>query len=93
MNVSELPPTYFISNFPNPFNPTTVIKYSIPKPERVNISVYDVLGSKVKELVNEEKEAGTHEAQFDASNLSSGIYFYRITTKDFLKTMKMLMLK
>lgn len=88
-----LPLSYFLGNYPNPFNPVTTIKYSLPQAEKVNITVYDVLGSEVKALVNDEKEAGNYEIIFNASNLSSGCYFYRIVTKDFVKTMKMLMLK
>ncbi len=92
-NTTSVPKEYFLGNYPNPFNPVTTIRYSLPKAEKVNISVYDILGRKVKELVNEEKEAGRYEIQFNANNLASGCYFYRIITKDFVKTMKMLMLK
>jgi hypothetical protein len=88
-----VPLSFFIGNYPNPFNPTTTIRYSLPMAEKVNISVYDILGRKVKELVNEEKEAGRYEIQFNAINLSSGCYFYRIITKDFVKTMKMMVVK
>ena len=92
-NTTSVPKEYFLGNYPNPFNPVTTIRYSLPKAEKVNISVYDILGRKVKELVNEEKEAGRYEIQFNANNLASGCYFYRIITKDFVKTMKMMVVK
>jgi hypothetical protein len=88
-----IPTENFLGNYPNPFNPITTIRYELPKNIKVNISVYDILGRKVKELVNEEKEAGRYEIQFNAGNLSSGCYFYRIITKDFVKTMKMMVVK
>jgi len=85
-------------NYPNPFNPTTKIKYSISdvgaslmKP--VTLKVYDVLGEEVKTLVNEQKPAGNYEVEFDASNLSSGVYFYTLTAGDFSATKKLILLK
>jgi len=65
-------------NYPNPFNPTTMISYSLPIRSYVSINIFDALGRQVAILVNEEKSAGSHEVQFDAKTLSSGIYFYRI---------------
>ena len=65
-------------NYPNPFNPTTMISYSLPIRSYVSIDIFDALGRNVAALVNEEKPAGKHEIQFNAKNLSSGIYFYRI---------------
>lgn len=73
-------PIYNLSqNFPNPFNPSTKIGYTLPDDAKVTIKIYDILGVEVAELVNETKRAGFYEADFDASNLSSGIYIYRIT--------------
>ncbi len=69
---------YLYQNYPNPFNPTTTIKYSIPKTSNVELKVFDILGREVAELVNEEKPAGNYTLNFNASKLSSGIYFYRI---------------
>ncbi|MBL1213625.1 MAG: T9SS type A sorting domain-containing protein [Ignavibacteriae bacterium] len=80
-------------NYPNPFNPTTVIKYSIPEASNVQIKVYDMLGGEVASLVNEVKEAGTHEVGFDATELSSGIYIYSIQSGNFVQTMKMTLLR
>ncbi len=80
-------------NYPNPFNPTTKIKYSIPKTSNVELKVFDILGRKVAELVNEEKPAGNYTVDFNASKLSSGIYFYRITSGNFTQVKKMILLK
>jgi hypothetical protein len=80
-------------NYPNPFNPTTTIKYSIPELSFVTLKVYDVLGSEIITLVNEEKPIGTHTIEFGASNLPSGIYFYQLQTPNFTQTKKMILLK
>ena len=80
-------------NYPNPFNPSTKISYSIPYKSFVSLKVYDQLGTKVAELVQEEKEAGKYEIDFKASNLSSGIYFYKIQAGGFVETNKMILLK
>jgi hypothetical protein len=80
-------------NYPNPFNPTTVIKYQIPKQSFVTIKIYDVLGSEVATLVNEEKPIGNFELMWNAENLASGIYFYRLQAGDFIETKKMILLK
>ena len=94
-----IPEKYSLSqNYPNPFNPSTVISYTLPssvKGEMSNVKlvVYDVLGREVATLVNKEQQAGRYEVQFDASNLTSGIYFYKLQSGGFLKTMKMLLLR
>jgi hypothetical protein len=80
-------------NFPNPFNPTTTIKYKIPKRSFVTIKIYDILGNEVATLVNEEKIQGSYEVKFDGISLTSGIYFYQLKTDSFFKTKKMMMLK
>ena len=80
-------------NYPNPFNPATKISYQLPVDAPVTLKVYDLLGREVTTLVNEEKQTGNYEVQFDASNLSSGIYLYKITMHDFTKTMKMMVVK
>lgn len=90
----QIPTDYALSqNYPNPFNPTTSIKYQLPKNGVVKISVYDILGAEVLKLVNEEKSAGYHEVQFNASDLASGVYIYRIQAKDFVQSKKMILLK
>ncbi|MCL5028721.1 MAG: T9SS type A sorting domain-containing protein [Bacteroidetes bacterium] len=83
-------------NYPNPFNPTTTIKYSIPaaqKDSNVSLTVYDILGNKVAELVNEEKPAGNYEIKFDASKLSSGVYFYTLNAGNYSGSKKIILLK
>jgi hypothetical protein len=82
-------------NYPNPFNPRTTIKYSIPKRTNVKISVYNILGKKIAELVNEEKTAGDYEVNFNAEefNLTSGVYFYNLITGEKNITRKMIYLK
>ncbi len=80
-------------NFPNPFNPATTIRYSVPKTGVVNIAVYNLLGQEIKTLVNEEKRPGEYEVRFDTSRLPSGIYFYRLNAGTFTETKKMLLVK
>ena len=87
-------------NYPNPFNPATKIKYSIPnvaeatlRPLHTKLKVYDILGREVKTLVNGEKQSGAYEVEFDASRLSSGIYFYKITAGNFSEIKKLVLLK
>ena len=80
-------------NFPNPFNPTTKIQYQLPTDSRVTLKVYDILGSEVATLVNEEQEAGYKEVQFNGSNIASGMYVYRLQANDYISTKKMLMVK
>ena len=80
-------------NYPNPFNPTTTIKYQIPELSFVTIKVYDVLGSEVATLINEEKPVGSYEFEFDGTKLPSGVYFYRLTAAEFSDTKKLILLK
>ncbi len=81
------------SSYPNPFNPTTVINYTLPVDAKVLIKVYDILGREVIELVNEFKGAGKYSVQFDGSNLSSGVYFYSITADNYHQTKKIVLTK
>lgn len=103
----DLEPVYRFSlaqNYPNPFNPTTVINYSIPsviatplvrgkQSQLVNLKVYDMLGTEIATLVNEEKQAGSYSISFDASSLASGIYFYKLVSGAFVETRKMILMK
>jgi hypothetical protein len=85
---------YFIEqNYPNPFNPSTKINYGLKKAGNVEISVYNILGNKVATLVNGFKSAGNHSISFNASNLSSGVYFYKIISNGFIETRKMILEK
>ena len=90
----EIPVNYSLSqNYPNPFNPSTSIKFQVPQSEFVRLVIYDVLGKEVATLVNEEKAAGSYEINYNASNLSSGIYFYTIKAGSFTSTKKMILMK
>ncbi|MFN3639254.1 MAG: T9SS type A sorting domain-containing protein, partial [Chloroherpetonaceae bacterium] len=80
-------------NYPNPFNPTTNISYVLPKAENVSLKVYDVLGREVATLVNEVKAAGAYTVPFNASNLASGVYFYKLQAGSFVQTKKMMLVK
>ena len=91
---ADIPDGFSLSqNYPNPFNPATTINYSIPKEALVTLKVYNVLGEEVDILVNEIKQVGNYETNFDASSLSSGIYFYRLKAGDFIETKKMILMK
>lgn len=89
----EIPKDYMLhQNFPNPFNPTTTIKFDIPVEGIVSIKVYNILGKEVYSI-KENKQAGYHQLKFNGGNLSSGIYFYRITVGNFVQTKRMVLIK
>lgn len=91
---SETPSSYSLyQNYPNPFNPATTIQYAIPKYSFVNMKVYDIFGREIVNLVNESKKVGNYSVTFDGSDLSSGVYFYRLISRDFMLTKKMLLIK
>jgi len=93
-NSTSIPTTFMLNqNFPNPFNPTTTINYSVAKSVIVKIKVYDVLGREVTTLVNENKPVGNYSVKFDASRLVSGVYFYRMQAGEFIQTKKLIYLK
>ncbi|GEM_PF-855541 len=85
--------TRLMNNYPNPFNPTTVIKYQLKEPAHVILRVYDVLGKEVAELVNERKSAGYYSVNFDGSKLPSGLYIYRLQANNYVESKKMLLTK
>ncbi len=90
----NVPGTFELAqNYPNPFNPSTVINYSIPELAKVSIKVYNMLGEEVASLVNLEQSAGNYEVDFNAANLSSGVYFYSIRAGQFSVTKKMMLIK
>jgi hypothetical protein len=80
-------------NYPNPFNPATTIQFTIPERKMVSLRVYNLLGQEVATLVEEEKPAGSYEVVFDASELPSGSYFYKIIAGNFVETKKMILIK
>ena len=94
-NMSNSIPTQYRleQNYPNPFNPITKVRFGIPKESKVNLTVYNVLGEQVIQLVDEHLKAGYHEVELNISNYSSGIYFYRIQAGGYLETKKMILLK
>ncbi len=92
--ISEIPTKFELyQNYPNPFNPTTTIEFDLPEKVHVRLVVYDVLGREIKRLVDEELGAGKYEVKFDASNLSSGIYFYVLDAGKFRGVKKMVLMK
>lgn len=80
-------------NYPNPFNPTSTIEYTLTNPSLINLTVYNILGQPVRQLANHRAGAGKHEIVFDAAELSSGVYFYRLTTETGIKSKKMVVVK
>jgi endoglucanase len=80
-------------NYPNPFNPSTTIQYSIPRLSKVKITLFNLLGEEIKTLVDEEKIPGSYKVEFNAENITSGVYFYQLKAAEFLSTKKMILLK
>lgn len=92
--IENLPVAFNLEqNYPNPFNPTTTIRFTVPEISEVRVSVYDVLGRQVAQLVNQEMAPGVHDVSFDASRLSSGMYIYRLEAGSFVQTRKMMLIK
>ncbi|NWG29479.1 MAG: T9SS type A sorting domain-containing protein [Ignavibacteriaceae bacterium] len=92
--LSNIPLEYALhQNYPNPFNPYTTIKYDIIKMQDVKFTIYDILGREIKTLVNEQQQPGIYVIRWDASDVSSGVYFYQLKTKDYINTKKMILLK
>ncbi|KAB2845625.1 MAG: ammonia-forming cytochrome c nitrite reductase subunit c552 [Melioribacteraceae bacterium] len=91
---NELPSDYSLSqNYPNPFNPSTTIRFAVPEAGNVKVSVYDILGKEVEVLVNKDMNAGTFNVTWDASKYSSGIYFYKLQSSNFVSVKKMVLIK
>ena len=94
-NIENNVPTMFSleQNYPNPYNPTTTIKYSVPRSCFVTIKIYDLLGKEISSIINENKSAGNYSVQYTAGKLANGVYFYRMHAGDFNETKKMLLIK
>jgi hypothetical protein len=91
---ATIPDSYLLfQNYPNPFNPVTCIRYGLPKPGHVEITLYDILGQRIIKLVDEDKKAGYHLINFNANRFASGMYIYRMKSGNFTKVMKMLLIK
>ena len=89
-----LPPSFSLSqSYPNPFNPSTTIEFSLPQTGFVRLKVYNILGEVVATLVNEKLNVGTYTTQWNASGLASGLYFYRLQAGEFVDTKKLLLLR
>ena len=90
----QIPSSFAVSqNYPNPFNPTTTIQYLLPKGAIVKLKIFNILGEEVSLVVNEFKEAGIHQAQWNANNVPSGVYFYRLQAGENVETKKMILLR
>jgi hypothetical protein len=93
-NPVSIPNSFSLSqNYPNPFNPSTKINFSLPSPNNVKITLYDMAGKKVAEILNQELAGGSHTVNFNAANLASGTYIYRIQAGNFVEAKKMVLLK
>ena len=96
INGAEPPPltsTFGLTNYPNPFNPTTHISFSLCEACNVRLDVYNIMGQTVVTLVDEYLQCGTHEIEWNASSAASGVYFYRLSAGDMIETRRMLLLK
>jgi hypothetical protein len=94
IDIKNIPTKYELAqNYPNPFNPSTTIKFTIPQKEFVTLKIYDILGKEVTALINEEMNAGNHTKIWEAKNLSSGVYFYKLNAGKFTETKKMILVR
>lgn len=93
-NNNQIPSKFELAqNYPNPFNPSTNIKYAISSQSMVKLAVYDILGRQVMTLVDEFKQPGRYEVSFDAGNMATGIYFYKLEAGEFVDVKKMILMK
>jgi len=94
LKINTQPERFLLSqNYPNPFNPTTKITYSIPVPGNVSVKIFDITGREIKTLVNEFRNAGSYEIEFDGGGLSSGVYYYKLETNNFSEVKRMILIK
>lgn len=92
--VNYIPDKFLLyQNYPNPFNPSTIIKYELSEGSRVKLQVFDILGNEIKTLVNENQKPGSYEVIFNAGNMASGIYFYKLITPNYTDTKPMVLIK
>jgi flagellar hook assembly protein FlgD len=92
--VTTIPKNYELQqNYPNPFNPNTTISFNLPKATNINLSIYDINGQLVSKLIDGQVSSGFHKVNWNASNYSSGVYFYKLTTNGFSDTKKMMLVK
>jgi hypothetical protein len=92
--MSDIPAEFALANnYPNPFNPSTTIRYQLPNACTVTLKIFDAIGREVTTLVNERKDAGYYQVQWNAAHYSSGIYFYTISAGEFVKTLKLQLVK
>jgi hypothetical protein len=90
----EVPAQYSLKqNYPNPLNPSTIVKYDLPIATHTHVKMYDILGREVASLVDEDRPAGYHQVSFDGGRFSSGVYFYRMEAGGFASVKKLLLLK
>jgi len=94
-DINHITPDEYLlyQNYPNPFNPSTTIEFDLPKAANVRIEAYNIAGQKIKTLLNKKMLSGRHEVEFNAQNLSSGIYFYRIEAGEFQDVKKMILIR
>jgi len=93
-DISQIPSAFVLTqNYPNPFNPSTIIGYSLPKTADIRIEVYNTAGQKVQTLLNQKMAAGSQQVEFNAANLSSGVYYYQLVAGEFQDVKKMILLK
>jgi hypothetical protein len=93
-SLNQMPRDFFLGqNYPNPFNPSTMIKFQIPNSNFVTLEIYNLLGQKEAIVLNEKLNAGVHQVEWNASDFTSGIYFYRLQTRNFADTKKLILIK
>ncbi len=92
--ITNFPKNFYLSqNYPNPFNPKTMISYQLPMTGEVELSIYNLLGQKVATLVNKNQPTGIYNVEWDATNLSTGVYYYKLQTGEFQQVKKMILMK